>query len=149
MPMMTISISREGESAEPQQGMDPTVARKPSELSAGKVAMISASAHQSISLIRQGLSNAVNNYGNVTGDYTRQKNMQKALGVANDMATLGIAAATSLATGNWLATVFAVASMATGKAIEGINFAESQKNARLQASYGLSRLGVLSDGSRN
>ena len=88
MPMMTISISREGESAEPQQGMDPTVARKPSELSAGKVAMISASAHQSISLIRQGLSNAVNNYGNVTGDYTRQKNMQKALGVANDMATL-------------------------------------------------------------
>lgn len=98
------------------------------EVSAGakveKLAVASIFAHQAISLSKQIVSAGISNIGNFTGDYVKQDQIQNAISIGSDLATIGF----GFAAGGWVAGLVALAGVTTKTIINVITQNQQEKH---------------------
>lgn len=137
MPSVKIRVEALQEGEEAQNNIQTSQEKK-------KVAAMTLLAHQAIANGKKVLNYSIGNIGNFTGDYTKTEGIQFALGVVNDIASIGVGAATSP-----IGLGIAVVGVALSRTMEAVTYFQDIRHKDIESEYLLSRSGnSLLNGSR-
>ena len=140
MPSVKIRISQEStEKMEGEvEGLTPSVSRE-------RIAGISFFAHQAINTGKQIVNYEISNVGVKTGNYVLQEQINQAVEIVGDFATIG----TGFMAGGWIGGAVAIAGVTTKNVLKEVSRAEGIKHENIEYEYLKTRSGnTTRNGSR-
>lgn len=133
MPNIKIRVEKGQETA----GDGREVQEQQASTRAEKIAVTSIFANQMMNVGKQIVNYSINNVGNLTGDYIVQSQINQALDVFSDIATIG----TGFATGGWIGGVVAATGVAIKKGVQFFQEEQDIRKANRQSAYLRERTG--------